>query len=400
MTTDWKTIEQKYYMFCVRRQPIVIVRGEGTKVWDDVGKEYLDFTSGWAVNNIGHSNPVIADAISQQARTLVQMSNQFYSIPQLELAEVLVENSCLDKVFFCNSGAEANEGAFKLARKYGKLHRNGAFEIITANNSFHGRTLTTWSATGKPHDDDPFLPLPSGFIHVEYDDIDAIKKATTDRTVAVMVEPVQGEGGVNVPSEEYLNALRQWCDQNGLLLIFDEVQTGLGRLGALFGYEVSGVEPDIITLAKGLGGGVPIGAFLAKDRAAVFEPKGEHGSTFGGNPLTCAAANASTRYIIDHAIHTNAREMGAYLKDGLDRISKDHNFVTDVRGVGLLLAVEFKDDISADVLAECNQRGLLLNAPSPNTIRIMPPLTINVEEIDTGLDRLESGIVEAARETA
>ena len=400
MTTDWKTIEQKYYMFCVRRQPIVIVRGEGTKVWDDVGKEYLDFTSGWAVNNIGHSNPVIADAISQQARTLVQMSNQFYSIPQLELAEVLVENSCLDKVFFCNSGAEANEGAFKLARKYGKLHRNGAFEIITANNSFHGRTLTTWSATGKPHDDDPFLPLPSGFIHVEYDDIDAIKTATTDRTVAVMGEPVQGEGGVNVPSEEYLNALRQRCDQNGLLLIFDEVQTGLGRLGALFGYQVSGVEPDIITLAKGLGGGVPIGAFLAKDRAAVFEPKGEHGSTFGGNPLTCAAANASTRYIIDHAIHTNAREMGAYLKDGLDRISKDHNFVTDVRGVGLLLAVEFKDDISADVLAECNQRGLLLNAPSPNTIRIMPPLTINVEEIDTGLDRLESGIVEAARETA
>ena len=400
MTTDWKAIEQKYYMFCVRRQPIVIVRGEGTKVWDDVGKEYLDFTSGWAVNNIGHSNPVIADALSQQARTLVQMSNQFYSIPQLELAEVLVENSCLDKVFFCNSGAEANEGAFKLARKYGKLHRNGAFEIITANNSFHGRTLTTWSATGKPHDDDPFLPLPSGFIHVEYDDIDAVKKATTDRTVAVMVEPVQGEGGVNVPSEGYLTALRQWCDQNGLLLIFDEVQTGLGRLGALFGYQVSGVEPDIITLAKGLGGGVPIGAFLAKDRAAVFEPKGEHGSTFGGNPLTCAAANASTRYIIDHAIDTNASEMGAYLKDGLERISKDHSFVTDVRGVGLLLAIEFKDDISADVLAECNQRGLLLNAPSPTTIRIMPPLTINVEEIDTGLDRLESGIIEAAREAA
>lgn len=400
MTTDWKAIEQKYYMFCVRRQPIVIVRGEGTKVWDDVGKEYLDFTSGWAVNNIGHSNPVIADALSQQARTLVQMSNQFYSIPQLELAEVLVENSCLDKVFFCNSGAEANEGAFKLARKYGKLHRNGAFEIITANNSFHGRTLTTWSATGKPHDDDPFLPLPSGFIHVEYDDIDAVKKATTDRTVAVMVEPVQGEGGVNVPSEGYLTALRQWCDQNGLLLIFDEVQTGLGRLGALFGYQVSGVEPDIITLAKGLGGGVPIGAFLAKDRAAVFEPKGEHGSTFGGNPLTCAAANASTRYIIDHAIDTNASEMGAYLKDGLERISKDHSFVTDVRGVGLLLAIEFKDDISADVLAECNQRGLLLNAPSPTTIRIMPPLTINIEEIDTGLDRLESGIIEAAREAA
>ncbi len=398
MATDWKAIERKYYMFCVRRQPIVIVRGEGTKVWDDEGKEYLDFTAGWAVNNIGHSNPVIAEAVAEQARTLVQTSNQFYTVPQLELAEMLVENSCLDKVFFCNSGAEANEGAFKLARKYGKQRRNGAYEVITASNSFHGRTLSTWSATGKPHDEDPFLPLPRGFVHVEYDDISAVREATTDRTAAVMVEPVQGEGGVNVPSEGYLAELRQWCDEEGLLLIFDEVQTGLGRLGTLFGYEVSGVEPDVMTLAKGLGGGVPIGAFLAKDHAAVFEPKGEHGSTFGGNALTCAAAAASTRYIIENDITDRAREMGEYLKAGLQRIWDSRDFVTEVRGVGLLLAVELDAEVSAEALTACNERGLLLNAPKPTTIRIMPPLTITKDEIDIGLERLEAGLVEAVNQ--
>ena len=396
MTTDWKAIEEKYYMFCVRRQPIVIVRGEGTRVWDDEGKEYLDFTAGWAVNNVGHANAAIADAVAEQARTLVQTSNQFYTVPQLELAQLLVDNSCLDRVFFCNSGAEANEGAFKLARKYGKLHRNGAYEIITALNSFHGRTLSTWSATGKPHDEDPFLPLPRGFVHVEYDNIDAVREATTDRTAAVMVEPVQGEGGVNVPSEGYLASLREWCDENGLLLIFDEVQTGLGRLGTLFGYEVSGVEPDVMTLAKGLGGGVPIGAFLAKEHAAVFEPLGEHGSTFGGNALTCAAAAASTRYMIDNDVPGHAHEMGEYMQAGLRRIWDSHDAVTEVRGVGLLIAVEFGDEVSADLLTECNGRGLLLNAPKPTAIRIMPPLTITKEEIDAGLERLDAAIGQVA----
>ena len=339
MATDWKAVESKYYMFAVRRQPIVLVRGEGTRVWDDQGKEYLDFTAGWAVTNVGHANPVVADAIAEQARTLLQTSNQFYTVPQLRLAEALVENSCLDKVFICNSGAEANEGAVKLARKYGKLHRNGAYEVITAWNSFHGRTLAMTAATGKLHDEDPFQPLPTGFVTVDYDSIDAIKAATTDRTAAVLLEPVQGEGGVNVPSMDYFAEVREWCDETGLLLILDEVQTGLGRLGTLFGYEYFDVEPDVITLAKGLGGGVPIGAFLAKDAAAVLEPKGEHGSTFGGNALTCAAANASVRYIVENDIPAHAREMGEYLRAGLTAIQAEAEFIADVRGVGLLNAM-------------------------------------------------------------
>ena len=354
MAIDWKEVESKYYMFCVRRQPIVLVRGAGTKVWDDEGKEYLDFTAGWAVDNIGHAHPAIADAVAEQARTLIQTSNQFYTVPQLKLAEVLVENSCLDKVFISNSGAEANEGAVKLARKYGNMHRNGAYEIITASDSFHGRTLATWAATGKPHDQDPFQPLPAGFIHVDYDDIDAVKSATTDRTVAVMLEPVQGEGGVNVPSPGYLSQVREWCDENGLLLVFDEVQTGLGRLGTLFGYQAFDVEPDVMTLAKGLGGGVPIGAFLAKEHAAVLVP-GDHGSTFGGNALTCAAANASTRYIVDNDVPAHARKMGEHLRRGADALKADHEVITDVRGMGLLNAIEFSSDMSAAVVSACKR---------------------------------------------
>ena len=287
MATDWMGIESKYYMFVVRRQPVVIVRGEGSRVWDDTGKEYLDFTSGWAVNNIGHSNSQVAEAIASQAHTLLQTSNQFYTVPQLQLAQILVENSCLDRIFICNSGAEANEGAVKLARKYGTVHRNGAFEIITAFNSFHGRTMMMVAATGQPQYQAKFQPIPMGFTHVDFDDVEAIMGATTERTVAVMLEPVQGEGGVNLPSPTYLKQVRQWCDEKGLLLIFDEIQTGLGRLGTLFGYEAFDVEPDIMTLAKALGGGVPIGAFLAKESACAFEP-GDHGSTFGGkSPGMC-----------------------------------------------------------------------------------------------------------------
>ena len=398
MATDWKEIESKYYMFCVRRQPIVLVRGEGTRVWDDQGKEYLDFVAGWAVNNIGHCNPVVTDAVARQAQTLIQTSNQFYTIPQLQLAESLVENSCLDKVFFGNSGAEANEGAVKLARKYGKLHRDGASEVITANNSFHGRTLAMTSATGKPHGkDDPFQPLPAGFKTVEYGDIEAIMVATTDETAAVMLEPVQGEGGVNIPAPEYFGQVRQWCDENGLLLIMDEVQTGLGRLGTLFGYQSFDVEPDVMTLGKGLGGGVPIGAFLAKDEASVFEPKGEHGSTFGGNALTCAAAYASTRYIVDNDVPGNAKKMGARLMEGLKKLDGENDHVIDVRGMGLLCAIEFGSEIGADVVSACNQAGLLTNMVKPNAIRLMPPLTVSESEIDQALERLSTGIGEATR---
>ena len=397
MTTDWKALESQYYMFLVRRQPVVIVRGEGTRVWDDNDKEYLDFTSGWAVNNIGHANPVIADAIAEQARTLLQTSNQFYSIPQIQLAQILVENSCLDKIFICNSGAEANEGAIKLARKYGKVHRNGAFEIITAFNSFHGRTMMNVAATGQPQYQEIFQPIPVGFTHVNFDDVEALKAATTDRTVAVMLEPVQGEGGVNIPSADYLRRVREWCDEKGLLLIFDEVQTGLGRLGTLFGYQSFGVEPDIMTLAKGLGGGVPIGAFLAKNDAMAFVP-GDHGSTFGGNVLTCAAAYASTKYIIDNDIPAHTIEMGKYLESALNTLMNNHEFITEIRGMGLLWAIEFNSEMSPAVVAACNEAGILLNPMRPTAVRLMPPLTVTKEEIDEAIARLEAGLMEATKQ--
>ena len=396
MTTDWKAVESEYYMFAVRRQPVVIVRGQGTSVWDQDGKEYLDFTSGWAVNNAGHANPVIADAIAEQARTLLQTSNQFYTVPQLQLAKILVENSCLDKVFICNSGAEANEGAVKLARKYGKMHLNGAYEVITAFNSFHGRTLAMTAATGQPHYQEPYQPVPIGFKHVDFNDVDAVKAATTDRTAAVMLEPVQGEGGVNLPEPGYLEGVREWCDEKELLLIFDEVQTGFGRLGTLFGYESFGVEPDVMTLAKGLGGGVPIGAFLAKDAASVFEPKGEHGSTFGGNALTCAAALASTKYVIDNDLPGNTRRMGEYLATALNALKERQESVKDVRGMGLLWAVEFDTEMAADIYPACIDEGLLLGLLGPSAIRLMPPLTVDKDEIDQAIQRLEAGLAKAA----
>ena len=390
-TEQWKELESKYYMFLVRRQPMVLERGEGARVWDVDGKEYLDFTSGWAVNNVGHCNEVVADAIAEQARTLLQTSNQFYSIPQLKMAEILVENSCLDKIFICNRGAEANEGAIKLAKKYGKKNKDGAFGIITALNSFHGRTMMNVSATGQPHYQELFEPIPTGFTHVPYNDLEAIKSATDENTVAVMLEPVQGVCGVIIRYPDYLPGVRDWCDQNNILLIFDEVQTGLGRLGTLFGYQNFEVEPDIITLAKGLGGGVPIGAFMAKDSACAFDP-GDHGSTFGGNPLTCAAAHASTKYILDNNVSENAAKMGEYLGEGLRKIQANHEFITDVRGMGLLWAVEFDSDITPDVIAACNESGLLMNPMRPNTVRLMSVLTITEAEIDEALERLEEGI--------
>lgn len=396
MPTDWKSKESQYYMFLVRRQPMVIERGEGTRVWDTDGKEYLDFTSGWAVNNIGHSNPVMAEAISNQAKTLLQTSNQFYTIPQLKLAEILVENSCLDKIFICNSGAEANEGAIKLAKKYGKKNKDGAHEIITALNSFHGRTMMNVAATGQPHYQELFTPIPTGFTHVEYNDIEAIKKATTKNTVAVMLEPVQGEGGVNVPSENYLSDVRAWCDQNDMLLILDEVQTGFGRLGSLFGYQQFNIEPDIMTLAKGLGGGVPIGAFLAKDSACAFEP-GDHGSTFGGNALTTAAAHASCKYIIDNDIPSEAKIKGDHLQAGLLKLLDSISIITDVRGMGLLWAVEFADEITPKVIENANNLGLLMNPTRPNLIRLMPPLTVSINELDEALNRLQSAIQMATK---
>jgi predicted acetylornithine/succinylornithine family transaminase len=390
-SSEWIAIEKKYYAQTVRRQPVVIVKGQGSRVWDADGKEYLDFVAGWAVDNLGHSHPAVTQAIIEQAGTLLQTSNQFYTVPQLMLAELLIENSCLDRVFFGNSGAEANEGALKLARRYGKLHRDGAYEVITAFNSFHGRTLTTVAATGQPHYQENFKPLPPGFVHVDYNDVEAVMNATTDQTAAVLVEPVQGEGGVNIPDDDYLIRLREWCDKQGLLLMLDEVQTGMGRLGSLFGYQEYGVEPDVITLAKGLGYGVPIGAFLSKEAAMALVP-GDHGSTFGGNALTTAAAYAGTKFLIDNDIPAYVKRMEPYLLGRLNELKSRYSFITDVRGKGLLAALEFDQDISAQVLTNANAAGVLLNGVKPNAIRFMPPLNVTAEEIDEGLGRLDEAL--------
>jgi len=394
---DWQELENKYYMKLFKRMPLTLVRGQGVRVWDEEGEEYLDFTAGWAVNCLGHCHPAVESAITEQARTLIQTSNQFYTIPQIKLAELLVENSCLDRVFFCNSGAEANEGAMKLARKYGKLYLDGAYELITTFNSFHGRTLTMVAATGQRKHQEPYIPLPDGFVNVEYNSIDAIKKATNSRTCAIMLEPIQGEGGVNIPSDDYLKQVRAWCDEKGILLILDEIQTGIGRIGTLFGYEQYGIEPDVISLSKGLGGGVPIGAFLAKERVSVFG-LGDHGSTFGGNPLACAAGYATMKYVIDNDIPGKARQTGAHLMSGLELLKDKFDFIADVRGRGLLIAVQFDRDLSPRVSADCLERGLLLNPLKPDLIRFIPPLNISIKDIDEGLGIFEASLAYIAKE--
>jgi len=393
--TDWQGLEQKYMMHTVERTPVTLVRGEGARVWDEDGREYLDFVAGWAVNSLGHCHPKVAEAVAEQAATLIQTSNQFYTIPQLRLAELLVQNSCLDKVFFCNSGAEATEGAVKLARRYGKLKLNGAYEVITTFNSFHGRTLAMTAATGQVKFQQPYAPLPTGFVNVEYNNIEKIKAATTSQTCAVMLEPVQGEGGVNLPDDDYLKAARDWCHQKGMLLILDEIQTGIGRTGTLFAYEQYGIEPDIMTLAKGMASGVPIGAFLAKDNASVFTP-GEHGSTFGGNPLACAAGYATLKFITDHDISQQVRKLGQYFIDKLEKMKNRFQSITEVRGRGLLIAVEFDSEIAQSLVTACLERGLLVNRVKPNALRFMPPLTIGNEEVDRALAILDEALSSTA----
>ncbi len=386
--TNWQEMESKYFMHTVNRVPVTLVKGEGARVWDDNGREYLDFVAGWAVNSLGHCHPVVAKALAEQAHTLIQVSNQFYTIPQLQLAEILVQHSCLDKVFISNSGAEANEGAVKLARRYGSHHRDGAYEIISAMGSFHGRTLGMVAASGQAKHQQPFLPLPAGFVNVDYNDIDVIKAATTDKTCAVILEPLQGEGGVNLPDDDYLAKVREWCNEKGLLLILDEIQTGFGRLGSLFAYEQHGVEPDVMTLAKGMGSGVPIGAIMVKDSANVLVP-GEHGSTFGGNPLVCAAAYATVKYIIENNVVENVEKVSQYFVGRLEELKNKYNFVTEVRGRGLLLAIEFDREIADDALKACLKNGLLVNRVKPSALRFMPPLIIGSAEVDEAVNILD-----------
>jgi len=391
--TDWQELEKKVYMQLARRWPVTIVRGKGMKVWDIAGKEYLDFVAGIAVTSLGHCPPVIIKALARQAKTLIQMSNMYYTVPQLQLAELLVRTSCLDRVFIGNSGAEANEGAIKLARRYGKIKLDGAYEIITAHESFHGRTLATTAATGQNQFQEPYTPLPTGFVNVDFNDLAAIQAATTKLTCAIMLEPIQGEGGVNMPDDGYLKKVRDWCDEKGLLLILDEVQTGIGRTGSLYAYQQYGIEPDIMTLAKGLGGGVPIGAFLAKEQACVFKV-GEHGTTFGGNPLICAVAFDVLSYIIEKNIPAHAGRMGQYLCDGLRKLAGKYDVIKEVRGKGLLVALQFNRDIAAEVVSSCLERGIIVNKAKADVIRFIPPLIVKEAEIDRAIDILDKVLKE------
>ncbi len=384
----------KWVMNTYGRLPLVLVKGSGYKVWDAEGNEYMDFVSGLAVNSLGHCHPAVVGAIQKQAEILMHVSNMYYIEPQVKLARLLVENSCADKVFFCNSGAEANEGAIKLARKYAKVKGNAdKYEIITALKSFHGRTLATITATGQPKYQQGFEPLPSGFKYVPLNDIEALKNTVGPKTCAIMLEPIQGEGGVYELDSEYIKEVRKICDQEGLLLIFDEVQCGLGRTGKFLSYQHYGIEPDIFTLAKALGGGFPIGVMLAKDEvASAFNP-GDHASTFGGNPLASAAALAAVDQLLNHGIVKNADMVGKYFKKRLLDMKKRYDIITDVRGKGLMLGLEFSVGCR-ELIPVCQQKGLLMNCVNDNTLRFLPPLIITEAEVDKALAIIEEAIAE------
>jgi predicted acetylornithine/succinylornithine family transaminase len=392
---DWKEIESRVFMTTGRRMPVVLERGEGTRVWDDAGKQYLDFFGGPAVHSLGHCHPVVVKAIEEQARTLIHVSNAVYSIPQLKLAQVLEDNSVFDRVYFGNSGAEANEAAIKLARKWGREHKNGATDIIAATDAFHGRTLASVTATGTPRYSEPFGPLPPGFIHVPFNDIEALQNATSPQTAAILLEPIQGEGGVNVPNPSYFPAVRKWCDENNILLMADEVQTGMCRTGPLFAYQGMDFEPDVMTLAKGLGSGVPIGAILSKEGCSAFTP-GDHGSTYGGEPFTTAVALAVTNYMIETNLADRVTKVGDYVLKKMDGWKDSVPVVTGARGKGLLLAVAFNQDIAEKVVLDCLANGLIVNNVRPNAVRLAPPLTVSNEEMDEGLTILEKAISRAA----
>lgn len=387
-TEELKHDASKYLMQTYARQPVSIVRGRGAKVYDLEGREYIDFVAGIAVNILGHGHPDLVLAIQRQAAQLIHVSNLYYTEPQVKLAQMLVDHSFADRAFFCNSGAEANEAAIKLARRYGhEKHGAERFEIITMNNSFHGRTLATIAATGQDKVQKGFEPLTPGFTYAPFNDFDAIASMVSPRTTAIMLEPIQGEGGVHVAGLEYLKNLRELCTQHDILLIFDEVQTGMGRTGTLFAYQQLGVEPDIMTLAKGLGGGMPIGACVAKESvAAVFTP-GTHASTFGGNPLACAAALAVCRVLLEGHVLEQAKRMGEYLAKGLADCKDRHRVVREVRGLGLLQGMELDIDAKA-VVADCLARGVLVNATSERVLRFVPPLIISQREIDKLIETL------------
>lgn len=375
------------------RPQAVFVRGEGSFLWDNTGKRYLDFVQGWAVNCLGHSPAVIADTLAAQAKLLLTPSPAFYNEPSLKLAKMLVDLSCFDQVFFANSGAEANEGAIKLARKYGARHKNGAFEIITFEGGFHGRTLATMSACGKKAFELLFEPKVPGFRKAKLNDLASVRKLINDKTVAVMLEPVQGEAGVWPAADQFLQELRALTREHGLLLIVDEIQTGMGRTGKLFHYEHAGIEPDIMTLGKGIGGGVPLAALLATERASCFE-HGDQGGTFNGNPLMCAAGLAVLDQIATPEFLKGVVDAGLFLESELQRLSARHG-LGEVRGRGLLLALDLKLPIGASIVAQAFEAGVLLNSPQPDALRFMPPLNVGREEIAEMIECLDAILIKA-----
>jgi predicted acetylornithine/succinylornithine family transaminase len=382
---------EKYLFSTYKRFPIALVKGKGTRVWDQDGKEYLDFVSGLAVCSLGHCHPKVVEALETQAKTLLHVSNLFHIKPQIELARLLVENSFADKVFFCNSGAEANEGAIKLTRKYMRGKKEDRFEIIAMHESFHGRTLATVTATGQDKFKAGFDPLLPGFKHVPFNDLDAVSKAITNKTAAVMLEPIQGEGGVNCPSEKYLKGLRDLCDEKGLLLIFDEIQVGLGRTGKLFAHEHYGITPDIMTLAKALAGGLPIGALLARDETAKSLVPGTHASTFGGNPLVTAAGVAAFTALKDPALLENCRFVGAYFMNELNKLKKKHSVIREVRGKGLIIGMVLTIP-GTEIVSKCLEQGVLINCVQNNVLRFIPPLIVTREEVDQALKILDEAL--------
>jgi predicted acetylornithine/succinylornithine family transaminase len=385
----WMMLSEKYVAHTYARYPIVLVKGKGTRVWDVEGREYLDFVSGLAVCNLGHCHPKVVRAIQHQAEKLIHVSNFYYTEPQIQLASLLCQHSFAKKVFFCNSGAEANEGAIKLARKYAKEKGEGdRYEIITMERSFHGRTLATLTATAQEKFHKGYSPLMPGFKYVPFDDAEAVRKAIDSKTCAIMVEPVQGEGGVNCPSEGYLKALREICDEKGILLIFDEVQVGMGRTGKLFAYEHEGVEPDLLTLAKSLAGGVPIGALLIKNEIAESFGPGDHASTFGGNPLATAAGVAALTAILEEGMLENCQKVGEYFLSRLEEVKKKTPFVQEVRGKGLILGMELKMEGSS-IVKEMMKKGFLINCTMGNVLRFLPPLIVTKQEVDQMLEALE-----------
>ena len=386
-----KRLDDAYLLHVYARLPITLVRGQGTRVWDTDGKEYLDFLAGIAVNALGHCHPKMVRAIQEQAATLIHTAGYYYTAPVAKLAETLVKTSGMDRVFFGNSGAEANECAFKIARKYAKSHGGPSkYGIVAAQKSFHGRTLATVTATGQPKYSEPFAPVVQGFTHVPFNDIAALEAAVTGDTCAVLLEPIQGEGGVYPAHKSYLEAARALCDRHDALLIFDEVQTGIGRTGKWWAYEHYGVVPNILTSAKALGGGFPIGACLARGEAAQTLVPGDHGSTYGGNPLACATALAVLETIAEEHLVANAAAMGAYFAHRLNE-PRFQGKIADLRAVGLMIGVELAQPDAKRVLTEAAQQGLLLSAIGDTILRLVPPLIITQADIDEAVDILAAG---------